>query len=173
MISTSYHVLFLCTGNSAGSILAEAILERMGSSQFRAYGAGRFSRGEIHPAALNLLRRLDLPIDHLRSKSWVEFAGPSAPQIDFIVTVCDNAAAETCPIWPGQPMTVRWGLPDPAAVEGSDDDIAQAFSFTYHLLSNQISAFIQLAIDSFDKAELLSQLVVIDPSIARSTQDAV
>ena len=151
MISTSYHVLFLCTGNSAGS----------------------FPRGEIHPAALNLLRGLDHPIDHLRSKSWDEFAGPSAPQIDFIFTLCVNAAAETCPIWSGQPMTVRWGLPDPAAVEGSDDDIAQAFSFTYHLLSNQISAFIQLAIDSFDKAELLSQLVVIDTSIARSTQDAV
>ena len=151
MISTSYHVLFLCTGNSAGS----------------------FPRGEIHPAALNLLRGQDHPIDHLRSKSWDEFAGPSAPQIDFIFTLCDNAAAETCPIWPGKPTTVRWGLPDPAAVDGSDDDIAQTFSFTYHLLSNQISTFIQLAIDSFDKAELLSQLVVIDPSIARSTQDAV
>ena len=151
MISTSSHVQFLRTGNSARS----------------------FPRGQIHPPALNLLRGLDHPIAHLRSKSWDEFAGPSAPQIDFIFTVCDNAAAETCPIWSGQPMTVRWGLPDPAAVEGSDDDIAQAFSFTYHLLSNQISAFIQLAIDSFDKAELLSQLVVIDPSIARSTQDAV
>ena len=151
MISTSYHVLFLCTGNSAGS----------------------FPRGEIHPAALNLLRGLDHPIDHLRSKSWDEFAGPSAPQIDFIFTLCDNAADEPCLIWPGKPTTVRWGLPDPAAVDGSDDDIAQTFSFTYHLLSNQISTFIQLAIDSFDKAELLSQLVVIDPSIARSTQDAV
>jgi arsenate reductase len=151
MISTSYHVLFLCTGNSAGS----------------------FPRGEIHPAALNLLRGLDHPIDHLRSKSWDEFAGPSAPQIDFIFTLCDNAADEPCPIWPGKPTTVRWGLPDPAAVDGSDDDIAQIFSFTYHLLSNQISTFIQLAIDSFDKAELLSQLVVIDTSIARSTQDAV
>ena len=151
MISTSYHVLFLCTGNSAGS----------------------FPRGEIHPAALNLLRGLDHPIDHLRSKSWDEFAGPSAPQIDFIFTLCDNAADEPCPIWPGKPTTVCWGLPDPAAVDGSDDDIAQTFSFTYHLLSNQISTFIQLAIDSFDKAELLSQLVVIDPSIARSTQDAV
>ena len=151
MISTSYHVLFLCNGNSAGS----------------------FPRGEIHPAALNLLRGLDHPIDHLRSKSWDEFAGPSAPQIDFIFTLCDNAADEPCPIWPGKPTTVCWGLPDPAAVDGSDDDIAQIFSFTYHLLSNQISTFIQLAIDSFDKAELLSQLVVIDTSIARSTQDAV
>ena len=151
MNSTSSHVQFLRTGNSARS----------------------FPRGQIHPPALNLLRGLDHPIDHLRSKSWDEFAGPSAPQIDFIFTVCDNAAAEICPIWSGQPMTVRWGLPDPAAVEGSDDDIAQAFSFTYHLLSNQISAFIQLALDSFDKAELLSQLVMIDPSIARSTQDAV
>ena len=151
MNSTSSHVQFLRTGNSARS----------------------FPRVQIHPPALHLLRGLDHPIDHLRSKSWDEFAGPSAPQIDFIFTLCDNAAAETCPIWPGQPMTVRWGLPDPAAVDGSDDDIAQTFSFTYHLLSNQISTFIQLAIDSFDKAELLSQLVVIDPSIARSTQDAV
>jgi protein-tyrosine-phosphatase len=151
MISTSYHVLFLCTGNSASS----------------------FPRGEIHPAALNLLRGLDYPIDHLRSKSWDEFAGPSALQIDFIFTLCENAADEPCPFWPGKPTTVRWGLPDPAAVDGSDDDIPQTFSFTYHLLSNQISTFIQLAIDSFDKAELLSQLVVIDTSIARSTQDAV
>ena len=151
MNSTSSHVQFLRTGNSARS----------------------FPRGQIHPPALNLLRGLDHPIDHLRSKSWEEFAGPSAPQIDFIFTLCDNAAAETSPIWSSQPMTVRWGLPDPAAVDGSDDDIAQAFSFTYHLLSNQISAFIQLALDSFDKAELLSQLVMIDPSIARSTQDAV
>ena len=151
MNSTSSHVQFLRTGNSARS----------------------FPRGQIHPPALNLLRGLDHPIDHLRSKSWDEFAGPSAPQIDFIFTVCDNAAAEICPIWSGQPTTVRWRLSDPVAVEGSDDDIAQAFSFTYHLLSNQISAFIQLALDSFDKAELLSQLAVIDPSIARSTQDAV
>ena len=151
MISTSYHVLFLCTGNSARS----------------------FPRGQIHPPALNLLRGLDHPIDHLRSTSWDEFIDPSAPPIDFIFTLCDNAAAETYPIWSGQPMMVRWGLPDPATIEGSDDDLAQAFSFTYHLLSNQISTFIQLAIDSFDKAELLSQLVVIDTSIARSTQDAV
>jgi len=151
MTSTSYHVLFLCTGNSARS----------------------FPRGQIHPAALNLLRGLDHPTDHLRSKSWDEFTDPSALPIDCIFTVCDNAAAETCPIWSGQPMTVRWGLPDPAAIEGSDNDIAQAFNFTYHLLSRKISAFIQLAIDSFDKAELLSQLVVIGPSIARSTQDAV
>ena len=170
---TSCNVLFLCTGNSARSILVEAILERMDSGRFRAYSAGNFPRGEIHPAALNLLRGLDHPIDHLRSKSWDEFRDPSAPPIDFIFTLCDNAAAETYPIWSGQPMTVRWGLPDPAAIEGSDDDIAQTFSFTYHLLSNQISTFIQLAIDSFDKAELLSQLVITDPSITRSTQETV
>jgi len=173
MIPTNYNVLFLCTGNSARSILAEAILERMGSGQFRAYSAGSFPRGEIHPAALNLLRDLDHPTDHLRLKSWDEFTGTTTPQIDFIFTVCDNAAAETCPIWSGQPMTVHWGLPDPAAVEGSDDDIAQAFSFTYHLLSKQISAFTQLVIDSSDKAELLSQLVAIGSSIAPSTQEAV
>jgi protein-tyrosine-phosphatase len=173
MIPTNYNVLYLCTGNSARSILAEAILERMGSGQFRAYSAGSFPRGEIHPAALNLLRDLDHPTDHLRSKSWDEFTGTTTPQIDFIFTVCDNTAAETCPIWSGQPMTVHWGLPDPAAVEGSDDDIAQAFSLTYHLLSKQISAFTQLVIDSSDKAELLSQLVAIGSSIAPSTQEAV
>ena len=173
MIFTSCNVLFLCTGNSARSILAEAILERIGSDQFRAYSAGSFPRGKIHPAALNLLKDMGHPTDHLRSKSWDEITGPSAPQIDFIFTVCDNAAAETCPIWSGQPMTVRWGLPDPAAIEGSDNDIAQAFSFTYHLLSKQISTSIQLAIDSSNKAELLSQLVMIGRSIARSTQEAV
>ena len=173
MIPTNYNVLYLCTGNSARSILAEAILERMGSGQFRAYSAGSFPRGEIHPAALNLLRDLDHPTDHLRLKSWDEFTGTTTPQIDFIFTVCDNAATETCPIWSGQPMTVHWGLPDPAAVEGSDDDIAQAFSLTYHLLSKQISAFTQLVIDSSYKAELLSQLVAIGSSIAPSTQEAV
>ena len=108
MISTSCNVLFLCTGNSARSILAEAILERMGSDQFTAYSAGSFPRGEIHPAALNLLKDLGHRTDHLRSKRWDEFTGASAPQIDFIFTVCDNAATETCPIWSGQPMTVHW-----------------------------------------------------------------
>ena len=134
-------MLFLCTGNSARSILAEAILERIGSDQFRAYSAGSFPRGKIHPAALNLLKDMGHPTDHLRSKSWDEFTGASAPQIDLIFTVCDNAAAETCPIWSGQPITVHWGLPDPAAVDDSDDDIAQAFNATYQQLSKRISTF--------------------------------
>ena len=173
MIFTSCNVLFLCTGNSARSILAEAILERMGSDQFTAYSAGSFPRGEIHPAALKLLKDLGHRTDHLRSKSWDEFAGASAPQIDFIFTVCDNAATETCPIWSGQPMTVHWGLPDPAAVEGSDDDVAQAFSATYQQLSKRISTFIQLANDSSDNAELRSRLVVTEPSIVQSTPETV
>ena len=173
MIVTSCNVLFLCTGNSARSILAEAILERMGSDQFTAYSAGSFPRGEIHPAALNLLKDLGHRTDHLRSKSWDEFTGASAPQINFIFTVCDNAATETCPIWSGQPMTVHWGLPDPAAVEGSDDDITQAFTTTYQQLSKQISTFIQLANDSSDNAELQSRLLVTEPSIAESTPETV
>ena len=173
MIFTSCNVLFLCTGNSARSILAEAILERMGSDQFTAYSAGSFPRGEIHPAALNLLKDLGHRTDHLRSKRWDEFTGTSAPQIDFIFTVCDNAAAETCPIWSGQPMTVHWGLPDPAAVEGSDDDVAQAFSATYQQLSKRISTFIQLANDSSDNAELQSRLLVTEPSIVQSTPETV
>ena len=173
MIFTSCNVLFLCTGNSARSILSEAILERMGSDQFTAYSAGSFPRGEIHPAALKLLKDLGHRTDQLRSKSWDEFAGASAPQIDFIFTVCDNAAAETCPIWSGQPMTIHWGLPDPAAVEGSDDDITQAFTTTYQQLSKQISTFIQLANDSFDNAELQSRLLVTEPSIAESTPETV
>ncbi len=170
---TSCNVLFLCTGNSARSILAEAILERMDSGRFRAYSAGSFPRGEIHPAALKLLKDLGHRTDHLRSKSWDKFAGASAPQIDFIFTVCDNAATETCPIWSGQPMTVHWGLPDPAAVEGSDDDVAQAFSATYQQLSKRISTFIQLANDSSDNAELQSRLLVTEPSIVQSTPETV
>ena len=173
MIFTSCNVLFLCTGNSARSILAEAILERIGRDQFTAYSAGSLPRGEIHPAALNLLKDLGHRTDHLRSKSWDEFTGASAPQIDFIFTVCDNAAAETCPIWSGQPMTVHWGLPDPAAVEGSNDDIAQAFGATYQQLRKQISTFIQLANDSSDNAELQSRLLVTEPSIAESTPETV
>ena len=166
-------MLFLCTGNSARSILAEAILERIGTDQFRAYSAGSFPSGQIHPEALNLLKNLGHPTDHLHSKSWDEFTGASAPQIDFIFTVCDNAAAETCPIWSSYPITVHWGLPDPAAVYGSDDDIAQAFNATYQQLSKRISTFIQLAVNSSNKAELLSQLVITGPSIAQSTQETV
>ena len=170
---TNCNVLFLCSGNSARSILAEAILERMGGDHFSAYSAGSFPRGEIHPEALKLLKDLGHRTDQLRSKSWDEFAGASAPQIDFIFTVCDNAATETCPIWSGQPMTVHWGLPDPAAVEGSDDDVAQAFSATYQQLSKRISTFIQLANDSSDNAEPQSRLLVTEPSIVQSTPETV
>ena len=166
---TTYNVLFLCTGNSARSILAEAILERLGGGRFNAYSAGSFPRGEIHPVAIDLLKKLDHPTKHLRSKSWDEFTGPTSPSIDFIFTVCDNAAADTCPIWPGHPMTAHWGLPDPAAVEGSDDDILEAFTSTYHQLRRRIVAFTQLVDNSFGYAELQSKLMDIGSGISPST----
>ena len=169
MILTTYNVLFLCTGNSARSILAEAILERLGSRRFNAYSAGSFPRGEIHPVAIDLLKKLDHPTEHLRSKSWDEFTGPTSPSIDFIFTVCDNAAADTCPIWPGHPMTAHWGLPDPAAAEGSDDDIVEAFTSTYHQLRRRIAAFTRLVDDSFGNAELQSKLMEIGSGISPST----
>ncbi|HUL83354.1 MAG TPA: arsenate reductase ArsC, partial [Gammaproteobacteria bacterium] len=120
MADRPYNVLFLCTGNSARSILAESVLNRVGSGKFRAFSAGSFPKGEVHPYALDLLRRQSYPTEHLRSKSWDEFAAPGAEPLDFVFTVCDNAAGEVCPIWPGQPMTAHWGLPDPAAAEGSE-----------------------------------------------------
>ena len=169
MILTPYNVPFLCTGNSARSILAEAILERLGSGRFNAYRAGSFPRGEIHPVAIDLLKKLDHPTEHPRSQSWDEFTGPTSPSIDFIFTVCDNTAADTCPIWPGHPMTAHWGLPDPAAVEGSDDDILEAFTSTYHQLRRRIAAFTQLVDDSFGNAELQSKLMDIGSGISPST----
>ena len=135
------NVLFLCTGNSARSILAEAILNRVGKGRFAGYSAGSQPKSAPHPMALDLLKDLGLPTEGLRSKSWAEFASAGAPEMDFIFTVCDNAAAEACPVWPGKPATAHWGLPDPAAVEGSEADRRQAFRDTYAALESRIDLF--------------------------------
>jgi arsenate reductase len=153
------NVLFLCTGNSARSILAEAILNREGKGRFRAFSAGSFPKGEVHPIAAEVLRGLGYPTDDFRSKSWDEFARPGAPEIDFIFTVCDNAAGETCPIWPGHPMTAHWGIEDPAAVEGPGQ--RSAFLQAYHQLQRRISLFLALPLESIDKMSLQSKLRTI------------
>jgi len=153
-----YNVLFLCTGNSARSILAEAILQRAGAGKFKAYSAGSHPKGEVHPQALRLLQRMNHKIDGFRSKSWDEFATAGAPPLDFVFTVCDNAAGEVCPIWPGQPMSAHWGVPDPAAAEGSDVEIAQAFADAYGRLRNRISVFANLPFEGLDRLTLQKRL---------------
>ena len=142
MTDKTYNVLFLCTGNSARSILAEAILNQLGRGRFRAYSAGSFPKGEVHPAAISLLKELDYDTEGYRSKSWDEFAAPGAPALDFVFTVCDNAAGEVCPVWPGQPMTAHWGIEDPAAVEGEGQ--RQAFWNSYNQLRRRIELFLAL-----------------------------
>jgi len=153
-----YNVLFLCTGNSARSILAEAILNRLGGGKFVAYSAGSQPKGEVNPHALRLLERFNYKIGDFRSKSWDEFAQPGAPPLDFVFTVCDNAAGEVCPIWPGQPMTAHWGIADPAAVEGSDVEIGKAFIEAYSKLNNRLSIFTALPFESLDRLSLQSKL---------------
>jgi arsenate reductase len=153
-----YTVLFLCTGNSARSILGEAILNKIGKGKFIAYSAGSHPKGEVNPHALALLKRLDFPTDGLRSKSWDEFAKPGAPELDFICTVCDNAANEVCPTWPGHPMTAHWGVPDPAAVEGDETTIAQAFRHAFLLLERRIELFANLPVRSLDRMSLEHRL---------------
>ena len=152
----TYNVLFLCTGNSARSILAEAILNREGQDRFHAFSAGSFPKGEVHSAALNLLRELGYPTDEFRSKSWDDFAARGAPELDFIFTVCDNAAGEVCPVWPGQPMTAHWGIEDPAAVEG--DHQPKAFRHAYYALQRRIGLFLSLPLDSIDELSLQTKL---------------
>ena len=146
-----YNVLFLCTGNSARSIMAEAIMNRKGSPTFTAYSAGSHPKGAVHPAALRQIERAKLPVAGLRSKDWQEFAKPNAPKLDFVFTVCDNAAKEVCPIWPGQPMTAHWGVPDPAAMEGPPERIERAFREAFLLLDRRISLFLSLPLASLDK----------------------
>jgi protein-tyrosine-phosphatase len=139
-----YNVLFLCTGNSARSIIAECVLNHLGQGRFRAYSAGSFPKGEVHPYALELLRRRDFDTRNLRSKSWDEFASADAPQLDFVFTVCDNAANEVCPVWPGQPTTAHWGIPDPAEIDGSEAEKRLAFADTLRVLTNRIGIFVNL-----------------------------
>ena len=155
------NVLFLCTGNSARSILAESILNAEGAGRFRAFSAGSQPQGAPNPHAIALLRNLDHDVSALRSKSWDEFAAPGAPQMDFIFTVCDNAAGETCPLWPGQPMSAHWGLPDPAAVTGSEAEIAAAFAQTYRMLLRRISVFVNLPLETLDSLSLKRDLDAI------------
>jgi arsenate reductase len=155
-MSRLYNVLFLCTGNSARSILAEAILNKEGAGRFRAFSAGSFPKGEVHPAALDLLEELGFATAGCRSKSWEEFATPGAPALDFVFTVCDNAAGEICPIWPGQPMTAHWGIEDPAAVAG--DGQQQAFRNAFFALQRRIGLFLALPLDSIDELSLQTRL---------------
>jgi arsenate reductase (thioredoxin) len=153
-----YNVLFLCTGNSARSILAESLLNHWGRGRFRSYSAGSFPKGQVHPLALDLLKRMNLPSEGFRSKSWDEFAAQEAPPLDFIFTVCDNAAREVCPVWPGKPTTAHWGIADPAAVEGSDADKAFAFRKALKELETRIKLFSELPIASLDEMTLREKL---------------
>ena len=153
-----YNVLFLCTGNSARSVLSEVLLNQRGQGKFRAFSAGSHPAGRVNPFALEFLKANGFPTDGLRSKSWDEFARAGSPPIDFIFTVCDNAAGEVCPIWPGKPMTAHWGIPDPAAVEGTDEDKRAAFKEAFRLLERRVSLFLSLPIRSLDKLALSQKL---------------
>ena len=161
MSERQFNVLFLCTGNSARSIMAESILRKVGSGRFRAFSAGSHPKGEVNPLALKVLERDEYPADGLRSKSWDEFAAPGAPIMDFVFTVCDTAAAETCPVWPGQPMTAHWGIEDPAAVEGTAIQKEAAFVLSARYLRNRISIFASLPIRSLDRMALNAKLRAI------------
>jgi len=158
VVDPVYNVLFLCTGNSARSIFGEAILNREGAGRFRAFSAGSQPRGAVHPYSLDLLRQLNHSVDGVRSKSWDEFAAANAPQLDFVFTVCDDAAQEPCPIWPGQPMSAHWGIPDPVAATGSEAEKRLAFADAYRMLKNRISAFTSLPIASLDRLSLPNKL---------------
>ena len=158
MLKKPYNVLFLCTGNSARSIIAEAILNKIGAEKFRAHSAGSQPKGQVNPDTLRLLRSLGYDTSGFRSKSWTEFARPGAPSLDFVFTVCDNAAGETCPIWPGQPITAHWGIPDPAEATGSEAEIALAFKDAYRMLNQRIGIFVALPVQSLDRLTLQSKL---------------
>ena len=158
MTERPFNVLFLCTGNSARSIIAEAILNEIGAGKFRAYSAGSHPKGEVHPETLRLLQGLGYDISRFRSKSWDEFAAAGGPEFDFVFTVCDNAAAEACPVWPGQPMTAHWGVPDPAEAQGSAAEVALAFKDAYRMLHQRIAIFTSLPLRALDRLALQSKL---------------
>jgi arsenate reductase len=158
LTNAPYKVLFICTDNSARSIIAECVLNRLGEGRFKAHSAGTFPREFVHPLALELLRRWGYDTAKLRSKSWDEFARPDAPRLDFVFTVCDDAACEVCPVWSGQPVTVHWGLPDPLTVIGSEARRAFAFAVTLEAISERIAALVDLPIESLDRAELTARL---------------
>jgi protein-tyrosine-phosphatase len=158
MSDDAYNVLFLCTGNSARSIMAESILNQVGNGRFRAYSAGSRPAGRVNPFALELLRASRMPTEGLTSKAWDEFAKVGAPGLDFVFTVCDNAAGEVCPVWPGQPITAHWGVPDPAAVEGSDDEKRRAFAEASRILTNRIRLFASLPLAKLDRLALKKRL---------------
>jgi len=168
-----FNVLLLCTGNSARSILAESLLNCWGQGRFRGYSAGSFPKGAIHPCALKLLQSLELPSEGLRSKSWNEFAKPGAPLMDFVFTVCDQAASEVCPTWPGQPITAHWGMPDPAAVDSSDVEQSQAFRDAFRALENRIKIFVALPVASLDRMSLARQVEAIGRMRPDEAEDRV
>ena len=158
MSEAVYNVLFLCTHNSARSVIAECIINRLGAGKFRGFSAGSAPRGSIHPYALDMLRNQNYDVSGLRSKSWDEFAAPGAPRMDFVFTVCDDAASEVCPIWPGQPMTAHWGIPDPSAAAGSEAERRYAFADTHRMLYQRIGIFVNLPLASLDTLALQKQL---------------
>jgi arsenate reductase len=158
MTNKVLNVLFLCTGNSARSIIAECVMDRLGQNRFHAFSAGSHPKGQVHPYACDLLKKLNFETDSLRSKNWDEFALPGAPPLDFVFTLCDETAAEECPVWPGQPMTAHWGLPDPAAAQGNEAERRLAFADTYRMLNNRISIFVSLPMKSLDELSLQRRL---------------
>jgi protein-tyrosine-phosphatase len=173
MTERQFSVLFLCTGNSARSIMAEAILDKLGQGRFHAHSAGSQPKGQVNPQALRLLQSLGHDTSGLRSKSWSEFASPDAPALDFVITVCDNAAGETCPVWPGRPMTAHWGVPDPAEAKGSEAEVALAFKDAYRMLHRRIGIFIALPIRSLDNLSLqrrLKEIGHIDGATAKAKE---
>jgi arsenate reductase len=171
IVDRPYNVLFLCTGNSARSILAEAIIDLRGGGKFKGHSAGSFPKGELNAFALELLDRLGIPTTHLRSKSWGEFAAPGSPVMDFVFTVCDQAAGEACPIWPGRPVTAHWGIPDPAAVKGSQAERGGAFAYAYRMLERRIKLFLSLPLSSLDRVATTRKLREIGRARGDAAED--
>ena len=161
MAERPFNVLFLCTGNSARSIIGEALFNTMGAGRFNAYSAGSHPTGRVNPFAIEQVRELGYPVENLRSKSWDEFAAPGAPELDFVVTVCDKAAGEVCPLWPGQPVTAHWGFPDPAAVEGTDDEKRAFFAQTLRQMRNRVQLFLSLPLETLDRLAIENRMRAI------------